>query len=194
MKNFLTILVLLFTTICFAQQTGSIAGKLTDKDFNNEPLPFANVIIKGTTKGTTTDYDGLYEIENVEPGTYTVVYSFVGYQTQELEVIVVAGKVTTVNVPMGASAATLDEIVITTTTRKESEVALLLDQKNAVEIKESIGAEQLTRLGVSNASAATTKISGVSKSDGAGSDLRPWFRGQVPNNNFKWLTDSLRQY
>ena len=61
----------------FAQQTGSIVGKLTDTDFNNEPLAFANVVIKGTSTGTTSDFDGLYELGNLEPGTYIVVYSFV---------------------------------------------------------------------------------------------------------------------
>jgi len=169
---FQRILFLVFTGIMsvfsFGQETGSIAGKLTDKDFNNEPLPFANVLIKGTSEGTTSDYDGLYEIDGLEPGTYTVVYSFVGYETVEITATVSAGKVTEINVPMGASAAALDEVVITTSSRKESEIALLLDQKKAVEIKESIGAEQLARLGVSDASAATTKISGVSKSEGSG--------------------------
>ena len=43
-----------------------------------------HVTIKGTTKGTTTDFDGLYQIENIEPGTYTVVFSFVGYETLEV--------------------------------------------------------------------------------------------------------------
>ena len=164
---FTTAFFLLFTVVLVAQ-TGSIAGKLTDKDFNDEPLPFANILIKGTTQGTTSDIDGLYQFQDLEAGTYTLVFSFVGYETQEIPVTVTAGKVTTVNVPMGASAASLDEVVITTTTRKESEAALLLDQKNAVEIKESIGAVELTKLGVSDASAATTKIAGVSKSDGAG--------------------------
>ncbi|WP_179009163.1 TonB-dependent receptor [Winogradskyella forsetii] len=163
-----TLITLLTTIVCLSQGTGSIAGKLTDQDYNNEPLPFANIVIKGTTTGTTSDIDGLYIFENLEPGAYTVVYSFVGYETQEITVDVVSGKVTTVNVPMGASSASLDEVVITTTARKESEIALLLDQKKAVEIKESIGSEQLARLGVSDASAATTKISGVSKSDGSG--------------------------
>lgn len=166
-RIFKTVVFLLLSFLTHAQSTGSIAGVLTDKDYNNEPLPFANIIIKGTSKGTTSDIDGLYEISNLEAGSYTVVFSFVGYETQEINVTVVSNKVTTINVPMGASAASLDEVVITTTTRKESEVALLLDQKKAVEIKESIGAEQLTRLGVSNASAATAKISGVSKSDGS---------------------------
>ncbi len=150
--------------------TGSIGGKMIDKEVNDEPLPFANVLIKGTTKGTTSDFDGLYEISGLEPGTYTVVFSYLGYETVEIaDVAVEAGKVTTVDVPMSASeGVTLDEVVVTTVARKDSEVALLLDQKKAVEIKESIGAVQLGKIGVSDAATATTKISGVSSSEASG--------------------------
>ena len=152
-----------------AQERGSIVGKLTDTDYNNEPLPFANIFIKGTTQGITSDIDGLYSLENVVAGTYTVVYSFVGYETVEIpNVKVLADKVTHIDVPMGASAANLDEVVIKTTVRRESEIALMLEQKKAIAIKESIGAEQLSKLGVSDAAGATTKISGVSKTDGSG--------------------------
>jgi hypothetical protein len=169
MKYVITVLFLVISCSVFGQATGSIVGKLTDKDFNNEPLAFANVIIKDSSKGTTSDFDGLYEIANLEPGTYTIVYSFVGYETVEIDGIQVeANKVTTVNVPMGASAAALDEVLIKTTTRKDSEVALLIEQKKAVEIKESIGADQLAKMGVSDASTATTKISGVNRTDGSG--------------------------
>ncbi|MEY8849727.1 TonB-dependent receptor [Psychroserpens sp. XS_ASV72] len=167
MRTFALLIILCFTTLVSAQDTGSIAGKLIDKEYNDEPLAFGNVLIKGTTKGTTSDIDGLYEIAGLEPGTYTVVFSFVGYETQEITVDVVAGKVTTVNVPMGASAASLDEVVITTTTRKESEAALLLDQKKAVEIKQSIGAEELSRKGIGDAGEAVSKISGISKQKGS---------------------------
>ena len=68
---------------------------------------------------------------------------------------------------MNASAASLDEVLITTTTKRESETALLLDQKKAVVIKESIGAVELERKGVSNAAGAVAKISGVSKQEGS---------------------------
>ncbi|UKM66048.1 TonB-dependent receptor [Flavobacteriaceae bacterium GSB9] len=168
MKKITLFLILMIAAISYGQNTGSVVGKLTDKEYNNEPLAFANVIIKGTTKGTTSDFDGLYALENLEPGDYILIYSFVGYETQELPVTIVAGKITEVNVPMGASAASLDEVVITTTTKRESETALLLEQKKAVVIKESIGAERLTKIGVSDASGATEKISGVTKSEGSG--------------------------
>ncbi|MEZ4874860.1 MAG: TonB-dependent receptor [Flavobacteriaceae bacterium] len=169
MKKLFTVLAVVFTTLTFAQQTGSIVGKLTDKDYNNEPLSFANVIIKGTSTGTTSDIDGLYALENLPVGTYTITFSFVGYETVEIPNIVVeANKVTTVNVPMGASAATLDEVVIKTTTKRESEVALLLEQKNAITQKTSIGSQELARKGVGDVATAVTKVTGISKEEGSG--------------------------
>lgn len=168
MKRFHLIVITFITAISFAQNTATITGKLIDKEFNDEPLPFANVLIKGTATGTTSDIDGLYQLEDLEVGTYTLVFSFIGYETQEIQVDLVAGQTATVNVTMAASAATLDEVVLGTVSRKkESEIALLLEQKKAVEIKQSIGAEELSRKGVSDAAGAVAKISGVSKQEGS---------------------------
>ncbi|MAM30572.1 MAG: TonB-dependent receptor [Flavobacteriaceae bacterium] len=168
MSKIFTAAMLLFTTLTFAQ-TGTIEGTLTDKDANGEPLPFANVIIKGTTKGTTTDFDGKYIIENVPVGDYIIEFSFVGYETLEIpNVSVETDKFTRIDAALGASAAALDEVFITVQTSRERETALLLEQKDAVAVVESIGAQQMGKLGVSDASAATTKISGVSKTDGSG--------------------------
>ena len=161
----------MFTAVLQAQTptTGSIAGRLTDREMNGDPLPFANVLIKGSTKGATTDMDGLYSINNLEPGSYSMIFSFVGYETFEVpNVKVIAGKVTQINTALGSSAASLDEVVITTVSRKDSEVALLLDQKKAIEIKESIGARELVKLGVSDVATATTRISGVTSSEASG--------------------------
>ena len=171
MKNFLILFSLLIGNYCLAQDTskGTIAGKLMDKEMSGQTLPFANVIIKGSNLGTTTDIDGLYVIENLNPGSYTVVFSFVGYETLEVpNVTVVAGKVTEINTALGSSAASLDEVVIKTVSRRDSQVALLLEQKKAIEIKESIGAQELAKMGVSDAATATTKISGVTSSEASG--------------------------
>ncbi|WP_299394693.1 TonB-dependent receptor [uncultured Gelidibacter sp.] len=167
MKHLFTLLTLVFTSILSAQSTATIAGKLIDKEYNNEPLAFGNVLIKGTTIGTTSDMDGVYHFDNLDEGRYTLVYSFVGYETKELEVVLEAGKVVNVDVEMFASSASLDEVVITTTTRKESETALLLDQKNAIEIKQSIGSEELSRKGISDVASAVVKTTGVSKQEGS---------------------------
>ncbi|MFS4454705.1 TonB-dependent receptor domain-containing protein [Maribacter sp. 2304DJ31-5] len=170
MKRFFVFFSACFTVVAGAQETGSIAGKLTDKEYNNEPLAFANILIKGTTKGTTSDFDGLYEIANLDPGTYTVVYSYLGYETVEIPNInVEVGKVSTINVPLSASqGVSLDEVVVTTVARKDSEVALLLDQKKAVTLETSIGAQELARKGASDAATAVSKVTGISKDEGSG--------------------------
>ncbi len=166
MRSFLTFILLISIFFGQAQETkGSIVGKMTDKELNDEPLPFANVLLKGTSKGTSSDFDGLYELAGLTPGIYTIVFSYIGYKTVEVpNVEVVAGKVTTVNVPMSASeGVALDEVVITTSVSKESEVALLLDQKKAVEIKTAIGANELARKGIGNVEDAVTKAAGITK-------------------------------
>lgn len=169
-KILILIAALLASNVLHSQETtGTIAGMLSDKEMEGEPLPFANVLIKGTSKGATTDFDGLFSINSLEPGTYTVSFSFVGYETIEVPNIQVeAGKVTEINTELGSSAAALDEVIISTVSRRDSEVALLIDQKKAIEIKESIGAQELAQIGVSDAATATTKISGVTSSEASG--------------------------
>ena len=166
MKHLFTLLSILITITSFAQ--GTISGQLTDKEFNNEPLPFANVLIKGTDKGTTSDFEGNYILENITPGTYTVEFSYVGYETLEREAVVTDGATTTINVLMGASAAALEQVIITGSTRTDTKAASILEQRNANEIKEVISSQKLDELGVSDAAGATTKISGVSKQEGGG--------------------------
>ncbi|MEE9362589.1 MAG: TonB-dependent receptor [Cellulophaga sp.] len=164
-------LILLFLTVVQikAQENGQIVGKLLDKEVTNEPLAFANILIKGTTIGTTSDFDGLYELNNIAPGNYTLIFSYLGYASVEKESIaVISGQETTINITMVSSeGVALDEVVLTTSARKNSESALLLDQKKAVEMKASIGAQELTRKGISNAATAVTKISGISKQEGS---------------------------
>ncbi|NNL09721.1 MAG: TonB-dependent receptor plug domain-containing protein, partial [Croceitalea sp.] len=168
MRYSLSILCLLIASLVYSQN-GSIVGKLTDKELNNEPLAFANILIKGTTIGTTSDFDGLYELPNLAPGSYILEFSYLGYETVEIpNVQVEVDKVTTVNVPMGASKGfELDEVVVVTSAQKDSEIALLLQQKKALVIEEAISAEALTLKGIDDAAAAVAQISGISKQQGS---------------------------
>ncbi|APZ45996.1 TonB-dependent receptor [Polaribacter reichenbachii] len=168
MRKFLLITLLAMSQFLAAQERGKLTGLLTDKESNNEPLPFANVLIKGTDIGATTDFDGNYSIQ-VPAGTHTVQFSFLGYKTIEKSFTIKAGGTVTINQLMSAEeGVALDDVVIKTSSTKEKESALLLKQKNATVIVESIGAERLSKIGVSDAAAATTKISGVTKSEGSG--------------------------
>ena len=140
MKHFFLLAFIISSVIANAQ-SGSISGTLQDGESEGQPLPFASIIIKGSTQGTTSDFDGNYIIENVAPGTYTIEFSFVGYETTEIAGVQVnADSNTPLNTSLKASAAALDEVIITAGgARKNTETALLLDQQKATVIKESIG-------------------------------------------------------
>ncbi|RZJ52595.1 MAG: TonB-dependent receptor [Flavobacterium sp.] len=166
---------LLFTlficTISIAQTKGTISGLLTDKESNNQPLPFANVLLKGTNISANTDIDGKYSL-SVNPGNYTVIFSFVGYESVEKAVTVKAGETVTANQVLSSGGYTLQDVVVKSTASKEKETALLLEQKNAVVIKQSIGAQEMSRKGVSDVEEGLTKITGITKVDGRGLFVR----------------------
>jgi hypothetical protein len=168
MKKFLFLLFLTVISVTVAQEKGTLKGLVTDKDANNEPLPFANIVLKGTTTGGTTDFDGNYSFQ-VPVGTHTVVFSFLGYKTVQKTFTIKAGEIITINQVMsGEEGVGLDEVIVKASKAKESEKALLNEQKNAVEIVESIGAERLGKVGINDALVATTKISGVNKAESSG--------------------------
>ena len=168
MKKLLFILIAFTSLVSFAQ-TGNLQGAIQDKEYAGNPLPFADVYVKGTTKGSSTDFDGNYTIQGVPVGTHTIVVSFVGYETKEIpNVVIKSGETTYLNTELGADANALKEIIITAAPKvKETESALIEEQKEAVVITQTIGAEELAKKGVSNAEAAVTKVAGITKSQGS---------------------------
>jgi len=82
LSKFFVLLVMLSSSIIMAQ--GTITGTITEAS-SGGPLPGANVIIKGTSTGTTSDFDGKYSLE-VDSFPVTIVVSSVGFDTTEIEV------------------------------------------------------------------------------------------------------------
>lgn len=116
MKRILLLCLAFFSVISFhvmAQRT--VTGTVTDD--TGETLPGVNVLIKGTTTGTQTDLDGNYNL-SVEDGA-TLVFSFVGFETQEVEI----GARTTIDISMGG-ATELQEVVVTAFGVEKSEKAI----------------------------------------------------------------------
>jgi len=106
MKNFRIFLfsvILLFPAFMFAQQT--ITGTVSEASGNL--LPGVGIIIKGSTIGTSTDFDGNYSLENVNTGDI-LVYSYIGFKTQEITIT----STTAINVVMNEEANLLNEIVL----------------------------------------------------------------------------------
>ena len=86
------------------QQAGKVSGKITDN--SGAPLPGVTILLKGTTQGAITDFDGNYTIGDV-PGDATLVFSFVGMKEQE---VLVAGR-STINIVMEEESIGLEEVV-----------------------------------------------------------------------------------
>jgi iron complex outermembrane receptor protein len=102
--------VLLFMSALIISITGyaqvkTISGKVTDSG-NGEPLPGVSVVIKGTTKGTATNFDGDFKLD-VE-ANQTLIFSFIGYTPLE----VVVGSENVINVPLAQSIESLEEVVV----------------------------------------------------------------------------------
>ncbi len=118
MKKLTTIFLSIFfllaasASMLYAGVAGKISGRLIDKA-TQEPLITANVIIKGTSLGASSDIDGSYSILNIPPGVYTVSISVVGYRKVQIEnVRVNIDLTTTVDVALEPEAVEMDAVVI----------------------------------------------------------------------------------
>ena len=171
MKFKIFIVCLFFTNLIVAQTKGTLTGIITDKENKNAPLQFANILVKENSNTTTTDEKGKYSI-NLSSGTYKIVYSFVGYENIEKTISIVSNETLNQNISLGSGNFTLKDVVIKSTGSRDKEIAILLDQKKAIEIKQSIGAQEMSRKGVSNVEAVLTKITGITKVDGRGIFVR----------------------
>lgn len=154
-----------FSVFTFAQK-GTLKGLVTDQK-TKEPLVGATIMLEGTTSGTITDFDGNYQLGNIAPGTYTVHCSFISYETKKLPNIQIkAGQTFSLNVQLGESIVEIEDVKVVAKANRESENMLLVEQKNAVMAVQAIGAEEISRKGASDAEAAVTKVSGISKQEG----------------------------
>jgi TonB-linked SusC/RagA family outer membrane protein len=146
-------LVLLFVFIssfAFGQRT--ISGTVSDS--NGQGMPGVNVIVKGTSAGTTSDANGKYTLSVPESGSTILVFSFIGYATQEVD----AGARTTVDVTMAEDIRELSEVVVTALGVERSTKAL---QYSVTEV----GGENFTKARENNiGNALSGRIAGVNVS------------------------------
>jgi outer membrane receptor for ferrienterochelin and colicin len=80
----ITLLILSLANFIFAGSTGKIAGLVTDKT-SGEPLIGVNIVVEGTTFGSSTDIDGTFIILNIPPGNYTLIAQYIGYSNVRME-------------------------------------------------------------------------------------------------------------
>ena len=167
MKKTLIALILLSTNFIYSQSV--ITGKVIDGEFN-ELLPFANVLLltaEGENiDGTSTDFDGAFTFE-VLKGTYILEFSFVGYDSKRItDVIVGQNEEYTLTATLLPASNSLDEVIVTTTAKNNTEASVLLIQKRAVNLIDGLSAQSIQKTGDSDLASAIKRIPGVSVQDG----------------------------
>lgn len=164
------ILFLLFITLSFgflyAQKT--VSGTVLDE--TGTPLPGASVVVKGTTNGTSTDFDGKFSL-NVSDDAQTLVISFIGFITKEAAIT--DG---TINITLQADVSALDEVVVTALGIKREEKAL------GYAVQEIDGEDLQKVSGVDVATSLTGKVAGLLVNNSTDFNVAPelTIRGEEP--------------
>ncbi|MBN2637213.1 MAG: TonB-dependent receptor [Prolixibacteraceae bacterium] len=143
MKTIRILLLLFIVPFSLAAQNASLKGKVVDA-FNNEPLPFVNVLVSGTTTGTVTDFDGNFTLNGLTPGFIRIETSFVGYkQTISPEIEVSVANTNFVEILMEQKKEVIDEITVRASPfRKTEESPVSLRSIGIGEIEKSPGANR----------------------------------------------------
>jgi TonB-linked SusC/RagA family outer membrane protein len=173
----ITLLFLILIGFCASAQTVSVKGVVTDV-ITGDVLPGVSVVIKGTTIGTESDFDGMYNLSDVKTGT-TLVFRYLGYKQKEVKVTNA-----TLNVSLEISSESLDEIIVVGYGSQKRK-----DVTGSVSI---VGAETLEALKPIDATTAlqgTTSGVAVNLSSGApGAKVNILIRGVSSNTNNQPLT------
>ena len=177
----LIIFFALLISISVFSQSGSIKGKVTNS-LNNEPISFANVLVQSLGSGTTTDQEGSFEINGLEPGLYNLEVSFLGFNTvTEYEIQVSNAKPTTINFQLEEQIENLEEVVVKASPfRKTEESPVSLRNIGIAEIQRNPGANR-------DISKVLQVLPGVASTVSFRNDLI--IRGGSPNENRFFLDD-----
>ncbi|MBD3226393.1 MAG: TonB-dependent receptor plug domain-containing protein [Caldithrix sp.] len=172
-------LIVLVSTSLFAGNTGKIVGRVIDKS-TGEPLPGANVIVKDTQLGASTDLNGEFFIINVPPGTYTVECMMVGYQTIRYEDVKIQSDQTTgLDFKMSEQTLEMDEEITVIAERP-------MVRKDLTASKKVTSAEEIEALPVETFEGIMLTQAGVTK--GAGGEIH--IRGGR-SNEIAYLVDGV---
>lgn len=176
-RRLLMPVILLASLLCFsdvsAQTSGDIKGQVTDTD--GGALPGASVMIKGTTRGTTTNLAGNFEFMNVKAGKYTLVINYMGFKTVEQNVEVIGGSVLNLSTKMTSNTVSLSSVTVSSV--REGQQKALNQQRNADNIKQVISADLMGRYPDLNVAESMQRLPGVtigrnSSGEGATVQLR----------------------
>jgi len=164
----LTIFFLLSVSLIFAAPSskGIISGSVVDAQ-NGEPIVGANIYLESTPLGAASDLDGKFLIENVPPGSYTLVISVIGYSEMHITGLKVkADEIRKLNLAVKPEILTTEVVEVEAKALRNTEAALLKDRQKSAAVSDAISAEAISQAGSGNVAEALKQITGVSVVDG----------------------------
>jgi len=179
-------IILLISFIAFSNTVSSqnvkVYGSITNA-LNNEPIPFANIIIEGTTIGATSDIDGNYVILDVNAGAYNFKCSYIGFNTDiQSEIMVSSNKNLRLDFFLSENSEILGEVKVKGNTFNKTKASpVSLRTINASEISKSAGGNR-------DISKVVANLPGVATSSGFRNDII--VRGGSPSEN-KFFLDGI---
>ncbi|MEJ5352176.1 MAG: carboxypeptidase-like regulatory domain-containing protein [Melioribacteraceae bacterium] len=173
-------ILLIFGQSIIAQNRGSIRGFVYDKD-TKEPLPGANVLIKGTSLGAACNLDGEYIIRNIPVGKHTITVSYIGYESQTIDVEIQANKTLLQNFYLKLTTIEGQDIIITA--QAQGQLAAINQQLTSDKIANVVSEARIQELPDFNAAAALSRLPGISTTKSSGEDNKIVIRGLSPKYN-----------
>ncbi|MEY3421339.1 MAG: hypothetical protein RIR48_1631 [Bacteroidota bacterium] len=160
-KVFLLLCISVLTSAVYAQ-TGTIKGNVKDGKTNDYMIG-ATVMIQGTSKGTTTDLDGNFEILEIPAGIYNLLVTSVGYSDLLIEKIrVESGKETIINTSLEEQSQVLETVEVTAKRKTDTEVSVVSEIKQLANIAVGVSSQQITKTQDRDASQVVRRVPGVS--------------------------------
>lgn len=183
-RNFTVILItgilafFSFSLPVLGQANGQITGKVVEAE-TNMGLPGANIVIKGTSLGAASDLQGKYIVPRVPAGSYTVEVTYLGYQTETVELTVYSGQSVVQDFSLEQTSLAGERVVVWGA-RAKGQALALNQQKNAPNIKNIVASDQMGRFPDASAPEAVQRIPGISVQRDMGEGRYIQIRGGAP--------------
>ncbi len=166
-------------------EAGVLKGRITDHT-TGEPLIGATVNADGGAAGISTDIDGCYSL-NLKEGRHRIAVSYIGYaDTTFVAVVGRAQEVTPVDIALQPDATSLSEVVVTAMVRKDTETAMIEEERKSEVVQTGVSAQQIAKTQDKDASEVIRRIPGISIID----DRFVMVRGLSQRYNNVWLNGS----
>ena len=184
LRSVAIVLATFFSSLLFAQS--AIEGKVLDKK-TKEPLVGASIFIEGTSRGTTTDIDGNFQLKGLQAGKYTLSVSYVSYKKQRLSDIKVQNsEPTMLEIEMEEAELMLQSVQVVAQHRTDTELSLLKSVRTALQVVNGISSQQIGKTLDRDAAEVVKRIPGVTVQD----DRFVVVRGLNQRYNNVWLNNA----